>query len=204
MKWIIWWPLVAALGCGGATTLGGGDAAIDAQDNDALAGDASVDAAVMNHRATATPCPQARGPGDPAPQATIECTTDSECDAGVNGRCLPPWGGAFMNHCSYDTCFQDSQCAPGQVCWCRASGTDNAPNFCTSGNCQVDSDCATGACSPSPATMVSQCTVAYYCHTPLDQCTNDSDCASGTSGGLCAYDVTNKRWACSNTCPPPP
>lgn len=183
--------------CGGVVTTVGADAGV---------ADGGGDVAVhepKNHRSLATACPQGRGAGTPSPQAPVECHTDPECDGGTNGRCMPPKGGPFMNYCSYDECFQDSTCTAGQVCACRASATDNAANLCTSGgNCRVDSDCAGGYCSPSPASQVSGCNFAYFCHTASDPCLDDSQCPG--SSPLCAFDLTAKHWACSTDCPPPP
>jgi hypothetical protein len=36
----------------------------------------------------------------------------------------------------------------------------------------------------------------YYCHTPQDQCVNDSDCADGGFFDVCAYDTSLGHWRC--------
>jgi hypothetical protein len=48
----------------------------------------------------------------------------------------------------------------------------------------VDSDCASGYCSPSVGSLGTFYGIqGYYCHTPKDTCSNDSDCGGG---GYCA------------------
>ena len=55
----------------------------------------------VNHRSTDTPCSEQRAAGmtfDPEPQ-DAGCAQDSDCDAGINGRCLQigfPFPGYFM------------------------------------------------------------------------------------------------------------
>jgi hypothetical protein len=51
----------------------------------------------------------------------------------------------------------------------------------------------TGPLLPSPSTLPPGCGFigGYYCHTPNDQCVNDSDCASS-----CVYDATVGYWRC--------
>lgn len=72
---------------------------------------------------------------------------------------------------------------------------------CLAGNCRTDSDCANGGyCSPT----LGQCgnytgVIGYYCHTPSDECTDDSDCTGNpTSGpGYCMYSPEVAHWLCS-------
>jgi Cys-rich repeat protein len=33
----------------------------------------------------------------------------------------------------------------------------------------------------------------YYCHTPQDECVNDSDCGAGK---VCTYAASQSRWTC--------
>jgi hypothetical protein len=117
----------------------------------------------QNHRSSGSTCPQQRGASSPLPSCGCGhpeggacpcafCSSDSDCDAGVNGRCGNPAGAPFnYPGCSYDRCFSDSDCDAGVPCECRASASDNAPNYCvTGGNCRVDGDCGSGGyCSPS-------------------------------------------------------
>ena len=40
-------------------------------------------------------------------------------------------------------------------------------------------------------------TIGYQCHTPQDECTDDSDCASSTMGaGYCMHSPTVGHWVC--------
>jgi hypothetical protein len=145
-----------------------------------------------------------------APDAGFGCHSDSDCTAGSNGRCVAAPRLAVSCDCSYDTCMKDADCPqPGGVCECRpeASGqgsiaptTPASPaNACLAGNCRVDADCAGGYCSPS----LGSCgnfggVVGYYCHTPNDQCVDDSDCAA-RGGGDCRYNTTTGAWACNTS-----
>src|SRR5277367_3845598 len=67
------------------------------------------------HRGAGSMCPTARGAGAIScpDMGGGSCTSNADCDAGVNGRCLRasnplPCGGAVS--CSYDECFMDSDC----------------------------------------------------------------------------------------------
>lgn len=160
-----------------------------------------------SHRASADPCPMARGPGDTIMSdggPTGACHRDADCTMGRNGRCLltdfPP-----TTVCSYDDCYSDSDCAGNVACACRASGSSNAPNVCAVGSdCRVDSDCAgpCGYCSPSGNPFFPP--ALYFCHTPADTCTNDRDCPSdpGDCQQGCEYDASAGHWACAAECPP--
>jgi hypothetical protein len=151
------------------------------------------------HRAEATACSQDRGPGTADPQIQgAECTQDSQCTDGVNGRCLVSTGGALNNSCSYDLCSADSGCGPSQACLCRES--PSAPNACVGGNCLVDADCNGGYCSPSKDPgKVNYGTSDYYCHTSGDECVNDADCSQeGAAGAFCVYDPAKTHWTCSS------
>jgi hypothetical protein len=166
--------------------------------------EASEPMAPQYHRASGECCPADRATGgDPFMDTLGTCISDSDCNAGVNGRCL-----AIPNifACSYDTCFSDSDCAPRTPCLCRPLPTSQSPNYCAGGSeCATDSDCGPGGyCSPSPSPDYSCLTAnppAYYCHTPQDECTNDSDCGSLDAGdpsfhdvNLCLYETGG--WAC--------
>jgi hypothetical protein len=202
--------VVALVACGGETEPPP-DASLDAlAKTDSSKPDAST-RVPLDHRATAVACPSARGSGPPTqpyPQKQSNgCSSDSDCTAGKNGRCFPSEPLVSGGGCSYDECFVDSDCATKTPCACRASSTDNAANVCDpGGNCAVDSDCGpNGYCSPS----VSACggPAPYFCHTPADECIDDSDCPPATSTGcettaFCAFDT--QRWSCTQlTCCPP-
>lgn len=158
------------------------------------------------HRPSSSPCPSLRGPGaltaacdyDAGP--AVPCLHDSDCTAGINGRCLPAPPVACDTACSYDQCQQDSDC--GHVpCNCRGSATDSAANVCLVGSdCQVDTDCGSGGyCSPSG--MAGSCSIAYFCHTPGDKCMDDSDCPDAEG---CNFDPSVSFWSCSPACAQPP
>ncbi|MCL2449699.1 MAG: hypothetical protein FWD17_12200, partial [Polyangiaceae bacterium] len=133
----------------------------------------------------------------------------------VNGRCT-----AVQTYsCSYDECFSDDDCGPHTPCGCRSSASSNGSNDCYYGSqCAVDSDCGPGGyCSPSPPPTYcasgytappgfspsgDPARVAYFCHTPADTCTNDTDCgdagalATTLSAALCLYDAQAGHWSC--------
>jgi hypothetical protein len=129
------------------------------------------------------------------------CSSDSNCtDGGANGRCIESGGGVLYCSCTYDTCADDAACPTGSTCACHGSPyTGSAGNTCTPGNCRVDADCGGGAGYCSPSYDVNSCgsLAGYYCHTPDDQCVDDSDCTSSTMGPqVCAYSTTTARWQC--------
>jgi hypothetical protein len=232
---------VAVLGCNGRLGTATSGEAGASSSSDAIApvpcdpgfveaGAASMsDAeAPLKHRPTAACCPAQRGPGPsgqpyptcstavgsvcPSNHATT-CSSDSECTAGVNGRCFPFEGLVGPGGCSYDECFTDGNCGSKTPCLCRSSSTDNSENVCdVAGNCAVDSDCGPGGyCSPSvqigPNQAPNVCwgSTPYYCHTASDLCINDSDCAPSDAGSptpgiptyACAYSPQDNRWECT-------
>jgi hypothetical protein len=234
--------LVAVLGCGGSSNErregGSADAgaiapvACNPGSLDAGAGSMSDAEVPLQHRPTAGCCAAQRGPGpscatticagQPYPPGVASylavdaggCTSDSQCTAGVNGRCFPFEGLVGPGGCSYDECFTDSNCGSKTPCLCRTSSTDNSANVCNvAGNCAVDSDCGpAGYCSPSAQIVPNQppnvCfgSTPYYCHTAADLCINSSDCAPSDGGpptpGIptytCAYSPQDDRWECTN------
>jgi hypothetical protein len=94
--------------------------------------------------------------------------------------------------------MKDSDCATGQTCACHGSPYDGSQgNACVPGNCRVDADCGSnGYCSPSYAIQGCGSLGGYYCHTPTDACTDDSDCASSQGPALCVYTAPAGRWTC--------
>jgi hypothetical protein len=166
----------------------------------------------LRHRATGAACPAARAPGTnscncagppgvcmPCAGFPGGCGQDSDCTAGINGRCLDLGPAPIMN-CSYDECFGDADCLTNTPCDCRDSISSSAPNSCLTGsNCRVDSDCGPGGfCSPSQASWNE---LTYDCHTANDTCLNDSDCASNES---CVFGQQAGYWSCAVIPPPPP
>ena len=156
-----------------------------------------------SHRSEAVVCDRERPLGeistaDAGGEAVTGCTTHEECTDGENGRCT--LANRYERRCTYDSCFEDADCG-STVCACDG-GWRSGSNTCLSGNCQVDADCGAGGwCSPS----LSDCgffggVEGYWCHTPEDTCTNDSDCPeTGDFGGpgYCMYSQTLGHWECS-------
>lgn len=202
--------------CGGSTvdvnTTGGDGGATDASKDSSLTDGGNTDGHVNRipkvHRAMGEVCPSMRGSQDGMwgdGGAPGDCTRDSDCTMGKNGRCLPGFGGPFHLSCSYDSCATDADCM-NAACICRSSGTDTGPNFCGSSksNCRVDADCGAGGyCSPSQSSdaFCFSALSAYFCHTPQDECTDDSDCGMNQP---CSYDPTAMHWKCEMLCSPPP
>lgn len=129
-----------------------------------------------------------------------QCSTDKDCTDGANGRCNFSRAGAT---CSYDACFQDNDC--DGVCECESPKDSTIGNQCLPGNCKVDSDCQdTGFCSPTLGTCGNYSgTEAYYCHTPEDECLDDSDCKDFSSGGAgrdpyCTFSSEVSHWVCAD------
>jgi hypothetical protein len=211
MQNLLWLAsLAACVACGGTTvdntTTDGGDGGSNGKDSSAL-GDATSGRVPKNHRATAVACPTGRGTengqfGDSGVPGS--CAQDSDCTSGTNGRCVPNMGGAFYLTCSYDQCATDGDCA-GTACVCRPDATSVVANVCASSKsqCRLDSDCGAGGyCSPSESSDVFCFSpdLDYFCHTPADECIDDTDCANGG----CNYDPSVKHWKCGSLCAPPP
>jgi hypothetical protein len=143
----------------------------------------------------------------------VLCLSDQDCTQGSNGRCSCVYGGTsytFGTACSYDECTADSDCGKN-VCICRDTVVPGVPadpsrnTLCTGvGNCQLDADCGAGGfCSPSASFDCGAGVVAYYgyyCHTPGDECVNDSDCApqGNDANAFCTYDPHNQHWVCTS------
>jgi hypothetical protein len=100
--------------------------------------------------------------------------------------------------CSYDECFSDDECGDF-VCRCREHAA--SANICLrQGNCGVDADCGRGGfCSPSFGNCGNyNGVIGYFCHTPTDGCTDDSDCA-GEWEPYCMWNSVAGRWTCSDS-----
>ena len=192
-----------------------GNAPLGASGTSGDSGSSDAARVPLHHRPTPARCPSERGPGpagQPYPSGVAStCTSDSQCTAGVDGRCFPFQGLIGNGGCSYDECLTDSDCGSGATCLCRGSSADNNANVCVrGGDCVVDSDCGPdGYCSPS---VEQNCLFSnpYFCHTAMDSCLDDSDCPSPSvdAGPLscpiltpCAFDMHGQRWACTQlTC----
>jgi hypothetical protein len=145
------------------------------------------------------------------------------CSGSVSGSSHPTAdGGTFVPHapsvhvasppiCSFgsdggvggtaDQCDSPAGCPSGQSCICGYQIPGNAshkPNQCVPAGCVTDSDCGQGGyCSPSVPPMCGSGTFGYFCHTPDDQCDDDTDCArsgNGGYGGSCTW--TGASWTC--------
>jgi len=194
--------------CGGTqtTTTGSKDSGADRRVvSDAPVADAPPRQAPQNHRPDDSQCLTPPPPADCGGMTGgmgPGCHMDSDCTAGLNGRCAVGGQDGITCACTYDACTSDKQCTRGGPCSCHGSvdmGSTN--NTCADGNCQVDADCEGGAgfCSPSDVGVGCGSLPNYYCHTPLDSCVNDSDCTScgpGTQPCGCGYDASSKRWTC--------
>jgi len=124
------------------------------------------------------------------------CQSDDQCTAGTQGRCLEFHGGPAICECTYDECVHDATCPSGKTCACHGSPYAYGGNACIQGDCRVDADCgAQGFCSPSLGPMSCGLLSGYYCHTNVDQCTDDGDCAA-QGGAACMFSTTSKRWEC--------
>lgn len=153
------------------------------------------------HRPTATMCDDERNDSppdipDPNPGPPyVNCTAHADCTEGANGRCIG--NGHDGWYCSYDECFSDDDC--DEVCLC-GGGFRGDHNVCLrNGNCNVDLDCGAGGfCSPTYGSCGDYSgTVAYYCHTPADECLDDADC--GGYPNYCAYDTVAGKWTCQDS-----
>ncbi|HEY6559272.1 MAG TPA: hypothetical protein VI072_18435 [Polyangiaceae bacterium] len=210
-----------ALSCGGTTPPGAGGASGSAGSGASAGsggsgggggsagkggsgGSGGISRIPEKHRAAATACDNVRATPDPmVPDAggpPITCRSHAECTAGINGRCSG--NGHDGWHCTYDQCFSDSECdstGASSVCECEG-GFRSDNNVCLrEGNCRTDADCGSGGyCSPSLGSCGNYTrTVGYYCHTPQDECVNDSECGGGA--WYCAYSPMVGHWKCSNS-----
>ena len=151
-----------------------------------------------NHRAAAVGCDDQRPPGDGrAYFEGSECSQDTDCSAGHNGRCS-----GFRNgsSCTYDECAADADCTSSGPCACEAAFWSDA-NACLPGNCRTDAGCAggNGYCSPTFGDCGNYAgVIAYYCHTPDDTCIDDVDCVGNEmqGEGYCMYRPELGHWEC--------
>lgn len=121
---------------------------------------------------------------------------DSQCTSGSDGRCVHAEAPIAECSCTYDACVHDTDCPAGSLCACHGSPyVGGQGNTCTPGNCRVDSDCGSnGYCSPAYDTMTCGGLLGYYCHTPDDECVNDSDCTKNDDD-VCTF--LSGRWQCA-------
>jgi hypothetical protein len=172
-------------------------------------------ASPSQHRASATACGggladasasgqdgAVYGPVNPDGGGRISCSAAASCPAcpdGLADRCVTlGGGGAGGSVCLCDACNRDSDCGGTAVCSCEGSATGRMSNACVAANCRVDSDCGPGGfCSPTWTSYFGRLTIdGYYCHTPKDQCHDDSDCPASVR---CTYAIESAQWLCVNT-----
>jgi Cys-rich repeat protein len=147
------------------------------------------------------PCARERGSRPLDPDATpVECRTDAECTAGINGRCLRisnhgSHGPAYeATHCSYDACFADADCEGTQICVCaeRAAAEPGTGHVCVGSECASDADCGAGRYCRRSA-------VGRFCHSPSDECVEETDCGEGRA---CVEDPSTRIHRCTHVEPP--
>jgi hypothetical protein len=148
-----------------------------------------------SHRASDVPCPLG------APVSTAPCDASAQCPALANVACLAYDDAGIARYCNADACHTDVDCADAGVCLCGSPATSTAiatPNACLSGgNCRVDSDCTQSHyCSPS--SVGCGMTFSYFCHTPSDDCANDTDCRSEQFCQYAPGSGGTGKWTCVN------
>ena len=154
-----------------------------------------------------------------------ECFQDSDCDAGQPCLCRPSnFSGppSLPNVCAtMGNCRVDSDCGPGG--YCSPSGVGPTECACVKHEpCDgPDGSGVSDAWPPQqpapgvgcwesvdggPWTQVActcsspfPCGQGFYCHTPCDECVDDSDCGGA---GACNYSLVDQRWECiAQDCP---
>jgi hypothetical protein len=193
---------LVAVGCGDSRT------ALHPNDGEADSvspADSSVGSSLgapTHHRIAGSACSAERPPGSldcgcPGMDggcscAQGACSQDSDCMAGINGRCQLSRAPFMYVGCSYDTCFSDADCPGKEPCDCRASGS-RATQSCVAGsNCRTDSDCGPGGyCSPSQVGALCGCMSTAFCNPD--------------AGGGCYVGGPNGTWtqvpcSCGDSC----
>lgn len=207
-------PLPGALDGGDSGNVGSVDAGTEAE--------ASSENAKPPSRPTATACsrplprPAGSATADGGPDASIECTLDTECTTSADGRCnelrSSVWYGneSLGTRCTYDACTTDDQCGTG-VCGCDLGFAGQ--NVCLpQGNCRIDADCSQGqVCAFSRPFVVSapgvivtgneqgggsgvpRESLGWFCTTAQDECRPGQRIDGGASEG-CVYGTDQGRW----------
>jgi len=148
-------------------------------------------AKIGDGRPKETQCKPDREPGSARPGVKGACKSDEDCTAGKNGRCSSIGERVLENGCTYDACMKDADCTTGGPCECNSY----RGNYCVTGNCRVDADCGSGgACGRSNSMACrGRREPTYYCRTPKDSCTSDSDCKPNS---MCIYSSQVGHWTC--------
>jgi hypothetical protein len=162
--------------------------------------------APAEHRSEAVVCSIDRGSGGSGAggaaadggAANTGGTGGQQC-TGLNALYCHVAGYTDSSYCTFDACATDTNCVATDstlasglgtlgICWCSGNCGRNA---CIFGNCRTDADCKNGKyCSLS----LTQCNPTYQCHTPDDECADNTDCDSDMA---CGYDRGTKHWGCS-------
>jgi hypothetical protein len=127
---------------------------------------------------------------------------DSHPPVTVHRALATPCPATAGDNFGQDECLVDGDCANGGVCSCAPNTREYAGssrNICVPANCHIDAECGPGgSCSPtvSPSCGGFYGVQGYYCHTPADSCTVDSECR-GSQQGNCTFAPQTGHWACS-------
>lgn len=161
------------------------------------------------HRAAPVECVGSRPPSvAPSPgidtSIGIYCQYDSDCAAGLDGRCSQ--NGPNQWQCSYNQCHSDADCTKASpsgggassVCGCGL-GLGNSNGCIRPGNCLVDAECKGSFCSPTFGGCGHVGVIGYYCHTSADECVDDGDCSSSSGQAFCVYSPAAGRWSCATS-----
>jgi hypothetical protein len=128
-----------------------------------------------------------------------ECARNDDCPSGAC-LCRESSESSAANEC-FDAgdCRLDSDCGPGGFCspsligfgFCSCPTYDLCTDAGPETGCSVSID--GGPPMSVPCLCGNTCALpGFYCHTPCDECTNDSDC----DHGFCLFDAREHRWAC--------
>lgn len=196
-RWLFAALGVAVPACGGDSESGGSGNAHPCKDPQPLlvngqpTGVESCGPGAVRRREALT-CPEAMPRVNPCTATNMNCSADTDCNAGPHGYCAFNQGGGGAPsscNCNYG-CTNDSECADGQRCLCGDPVGRCVPAACsTSSDCQSGFDCVTpvGACSAP----------SLNCQTKADECSSDDDCPTT---GYCGVGTDGQRVCTMNGC----
>jgi hypothetical protein len=118
-------------------------------------------------------------------EATSECSSDADCEAGPFGHCAPDYitghPGEFAR-CYYG-CQVDAECGAGFLCQCG-----DPVGQCIPADCVSDAECGGNKLCASWFTLNGCGEIeghAFACQTTEDECATSADCADN---GACAFE----------------